>query len=1298
MEKLEQSSTPPKPLEHGHMSRSTNRGAFAKIEQEFNYSSNIQSEQLERLQIKMTVHSVEPLEHATQQYINNATQRTLREFDEQFTLSPNTTPKEIQMYVFEHKRDFDAALKKVGIEGSLGGIAWPTTGEVYVYKVGKNRIENLAHELSHCLFDYAVAGHYGQHLGVKIINEGVGDYIQHLVEHGPTVVDMSFRQRVDQVLEMLKQTSGSAPTIDLDAIAGAIAVHGQRDHRYTQLPYDLGMVYVHYMQQHTPALFRESLKDAAILPTKMHAIHGDPLAPLLKIPMADFHKWLEEHSTAQFVKDYDALFVVMDHQIGFDTQVLDGKAENVKIFSAHLEDKTGKVVHNLSPVEHIATNDVIVALNPYSRDQLEIQRDSHFLKSVVTDDGVTKYVYCDAQGEEYYLSKRPENVTNIAKIMAKYDSPAAEIQSAVLGTRAAYHEYAGDQNAQTEQAVYALLERASTLLKNGLDGISIPHLDFATIAGTELENKYLDLYTRVVMLQSVYAEYISKRAQSMMQGLEDSETSHMIGRILKHAVYIDPVRLRGLNQSQLEELQQNSGTILALRAEGKGDISGVSVYLPDGRKVAELPSDAEVFMQRQLDGGVELKNFAAADGLKAVHTMYSRAPVAVVQLDEHGNKVSHFVHDAKSPPEDGDLVVGINRFLDPQVLELSGRQSDIQTTKGVKIESNEYVPSENAFGAFARKGQIVDDRGTERTSDDTHTATVYSGNEVVIQKLSSLQFYMSEEGKDASGNVVNKPAFFIRDVAAGKVLQFPDSITHLKLVRTESGATRLVPCTEDGDVNPQGMPHNMEGYAYIDPIFVYNRLKADWISKHATLDLVDFSGYANGTLFKLRWNADDPSIPKNAAGEVTRIEGQSYFTRAELLYEPENLKIGELSSSPSFFQDKIFISFDHNYSHSDFVSSLHEQEVTLQDNGDGTQRVGLTGKGDLGSDRGYSDYYSLNHRTEEDSPELAREVQKLADASSTDSLRAKRSVVSPNAAELLPDAKPTRLIEVGEDELHSLKSTMIYTRPGESVVNGQTIPSNDLFIYNPQDGYYFQFPKAITHLKVVTHNGQKQLVPSTADGSEDPAGMPENLGEHRYIGSIMLHSDAVTDRTDGAESTSISLADLGRYKDGTLLEIRSSGDISYAKLGGNEDLHVKIVHLFDSQGAEVGVLSKYPYLLRGDVSVYAQESAADSHPVDYAARAIDSHASSGTYFQHDNDANDTVNIVPGWRAPTNCDYQGLANSAHFEAATKPYNMQDDAGFRDRQVDKQNQSYDEYHSTVTNDQGVATSGGPDLFAL
>ncbi|MGN7661342.1 MAG: hypothetical protein ACTJLK_01830 [Anaplasma sp.] len=1296
MEKLEQSSTPPKPLGHKHMPRSTGRGLFAEVEKEFNYSSDIQSEQLERLQIKMTVHSVEPLEHAIQQHINNATQRTLRAFDEQFSLSPNTTPKEIQVYVFEHKRDFSAALQKVGIEGSLGGIAWPSTGEVYVYKVGKNKIENLPHELSHCLFDYAVAGHYGQHPGISLVNEGIGDYIQHLVEHGPAVVDMSFRQRVDQVLEMLKQTPGLAAATDLDMIADAIAMYGKHDHRYTQLPYDLGMMYVHYMQQHAPALFRESLKDAAILPTEMHAIHGDPLAPLLNIPMANFHKWLEEHSTAQFVKDYDALFVVMDHQIGFDVQILDGKAEQVKIFSAHLEDKTGKVVHNLSPVEHIATNDVIMALNPYSRDMLEIQRDFHFLKCVTTDSGVTQYVYCDAQGEEYYLSKRPENVANIAKIMAKYDSDAAEIQDAVLETRTAYHKYAVDQDAQTKQAVYAALKHASTLLENGLDGIPIPHMNFATIAGTELENEHLALHTRVVMLQSVYAEYISKRAQSMMQGLEDSETSHMIGRILNHTVYIDPVRLRGLDQLQLGELQQNSGTVLALRAEGKGDTSGVSVYLPDGEKIAELPSNAEVFMQRQLDSGVELKNFAAADGLKAVHTMYSGAPVAVVQLDGHGNKVAHFVHNAESSPQGGDLVVGVSQFLDPQVMELSGGQSTVQITKGIKIESNKYVPSENASGAFARKGEMIDDRGTERTSDDTHTATVYSGNEVVIQKLSSLQFYMSEEGKDASGNVVSKPAFFIRDVAAGKVLQFPDSITHLKLVKTESGAARLVPCTEDGDVNPQGMPHNMEGYTYIDPIFVYNRLKADWISKHATLDLVDFSGYSNGTLFKLRWNADDPSILKNAAGETARIDNQPYFTRAELVYEPENLKIGELSSSPSFFQNKAFISFDHNYSYSDFVSSLHEQEVTLQDNGDGTQRVGLTGKGDLGSDRGYSDYYSLNHRTEEDSPELAREVHKLADASSTGSRHAKRSIVDPDTE--LPDAKPTRLVEVGEDELRSLRDTMIYARSGESVVNGETIPSNDLFIYNPQDGYYFQFPRAITHFKVVTHDGQKQLVPSTADGSEDPAGMPENLGEHRYISSIMLHSEAVTDRAGGTESTSISLADLGRYKDGALLEIRSSGDISYAKLGGNEDSHVKTVHLFDQQGAEVGVLSRYPHLLRGDVSVYTQKSATGSHPVDYAAKTANSHASSGTYFPHEDDASDTVHVVTDGRVPTSYDYRGPASSARFGATPRSSDTYDNAEFRDRQVDKQDQSYDEYHSTVTDGQGIATPSGPDLFSL
>ncbi|ASI47367.1 hypothetical protein AOV_00005 [Anaplasma ovis str. Haibei] len=1160
---------------------------FAKVEGNFHNKFDIQSELLEQLQIKLTVHSTDPLADATKQYVDRTLKTTLEVFNTNFALEPHNTPQELNVYVFEHKREFDAALEAVGIhKKNIGGIAWPSDNRIYVYKEGKNRVANLPHELSHLLFDYAISSRYGFHKGVDILNEGVGEYIQHIVEHGHRV-DLDLMRRADHVLQMFKDDPQLNSTKNLDGIMAIIDEHtklnekGQQDPqapKYIALKYDLGATLVHYLQTHNPSLLRESFKNSSTAPYDPHSVYSgqrastlvtlDPFNPVMNVP-AEFEKWLNENATEQFVKRHNALFVRTHSLIGFEDKIIDGEVKEVKVFDAHLENSAGGMVRVLSPVGHIGIYDKICALNPYSGDVFDIPYEYHFLKPVIVD-GVRQYTYCNASGEEYLLGKYYKNVNSISKIMTKYDHETAKIRESLVKAEKAYDQYLQTQNAHSEHALRKAIEHASVMLSGGLNNIpeSVPHMDFATIAGTEYENRSIGLNVQVKMLGAAYAEYVTRHAYALMLGHVNSAESLMICKALKHLLYIDPIRMRGDDQSALKELWRQQG-ILSLEATGKGDVSGVSVFLPGGKKIAELPSDSEAFVVFE-NGQAGFRNFVTSDGLKSVYTTYSEAPVAVVTLDERGNKISQFV---RGTVDNGtSVVVGLNKFSDPKVIGHSGDDS-ITVSEGVTIEPATNAP-EIGPGTVARKGEVVDDRGTDRTSDDTYDAAVYSNNEMVIQRLSRLQFYMREERRDEDGNVVDNPAFFIRDVAASRVLQFPDSITHLKLVRTENGTTRLVPCTKDGNTNPPGMPYNTKGYTYIDPIFAYQRIEADWIAKHAKLDLIDFTRYADGTLFKLRWNADDPQIPKTEQGEIIRVHDQSHFARAELIYEPENVKIGELSNAPSFFQGDIFLAFDPNYSHSDFVSSLHEQEVELQDGGNGTKRVSLTGKGDLGTDSGFSDYYSFMQRQWGDSPELVQEIHKRAGI-----------VENTPADQGAIDATKVLKVDASEHDLQQLRGSMLYLLASDRVVNGQKVHEHVFFIADINDGSYFQLPKAITHLKVVTHNGQKHLVPSTSSGLENPKGMPQDLGEHRYISSVLVHENAVTDHMSRIPVTNVLLANLNKYADGTLLEIRDNGNISYDGIGATGDGYSELVHLFDKHGNEVGVLSKHPNLLVGKVAL-----------------------------------------------------------------------------------------------------------------
>ncbi|MFP3036482.1 MAG: hypothetical protein ACEY3A_05975 [Wolbachia sp.] len=237
----------------------------------------------------------------------------------------------------------------------------------------------------------------------------------------------------------------------------------------------------------------------------------------------------------------------------------------------------------------------------------------------------------------------------------------------------------------------------------------------------------------------------------------------------------------------------------------------------------------------------------------------------------------------------------------------------------------QYSNEQRENRAIAEKGELLDNKGTDRTDDDVYEAVVKQKGERLYE-FKNMGFYISEEGDP-----------FIHDHGANLRFPLPKSVTHLKLV-LKDGGYKLVPTDQDGvecryDARGNLIP---DEYRYIDPIFAHEYKKRDYSHEHVNIGLINFGKYPIGKLFAIKYDPNDYRIQKNSKGEILRINGEIYFTKVKLFDGDE--EIGMLSNNFYHFQGKIFFSVDYNYSYSDFLATVFPQ-LEIKDTGDGSKRI-----------------------------------------------------------------------------------------------------------------------------------------------------------------------------------------------------------------------------------------------------------------------------------------------------------------------------------------------------------------------
>ncbi|WP_180843680.1 hypothetical protein [Anaplasma phagocytophilum] len=1152
------------------------RDRFYAVEKNFYNTYQIKLQVLENVNrcMQINLHSEEPLSVSYVKKIKKLIKNTISVYEEEFgDLHPPKEQRKLDIYLFSHKNTLSAALETINEDKNAGGMAWPSLGKIYVAKQGKNKIENLPHEITHQLMYYTTGAEFNRAKASDFLREGVADYVQNIVMRGKGVT-LELSSVISSVVNLYERDPALKNAKTLKEVASIVEGHAQ-DRDYASLKYSMGVAFVKYLQDTEKSLLKTYFRAANL--GYIEEI-PDELPRIISFISPKFHTWLHKNSLQKFMEKHDTLTVFGGEQLGFRDSIHNGKVGRTEVYAAKLEGAHHKLIGELSATAHVSAYGNPTVLNPHTTDKIMIDKDYQNLKLINTVDG-KRYVYSNSDGKEYFSSGNAVAVSHISKIFAKYDKNFTLLHTAIQNLQEKLRGYIFNTTRETQGEFVKAVERVLVFLthKDELarysDGV-IKELEKISMRISDPR----DAREVASKIQEVYSSYVTAKTQHLLaQSSTGSSNEAMLSRILKTLIYIDPDMIIATDAAGFAKIaEHHSREILEIRGTGQGDYSGLSIYMR-GHKIGELPTNTEEFTISTDELGKTTSTFYVNDVLKAVHTAYGSAPVIIVTEDAYGNKVANFFASTRSGTvHSSEVEVAVNQFISMASSGVKARAS-YPLTKGIGIAH--YVPeNKDSDQAVVQRSVKVNNRGTDREDDDRYAANVTIGNKLLIEKMSSLQFHITEGRKDAAGNYIDRSELIIVDMLADRVLQFPESITHLKLVKTSGGTIRLVPCTSTGEVDPEGMPKNMEGYSYIDPIHVYDRVESKWVNSNTPFNMVNLSRYPSGTLFEMRYDPNDPSIPKDEYGNVVRVNDQSYRSRVGI-FTPTGEKIGELASAASFFQGKVFISLDTSYSYSDFVSSMYQQDVdvtTVGESKDGIKRVSLSGEADLGTDRGFSDYFSFNQRTRQDTQEFTEEMYRHT----TRNARNGGDNSSNKPGDLPVDTTRPEDVTVvrtlSTAELALLNSKFLYmNQVGFRITDVET-------------GHHVSFPKAITHVKVVTYNGQKHLVPSTADGDISPKGISDDgKVEQVYINPILVHHGISLRAFNDEVLATLEVMDLNAYKDGYMFELRPRGSLSYTSTltygdrypnASEPDKPARLTthaHLYDGSGKEVGILSAY---------------------------------------------------------------------------------------------------------------------------
>ena len=986
-----------------HKHNSSAKGKFSDVEKNFGEVHVMHSDVLSKMNISIELHSVKPFTPKVIKHAEKIINATLGVFEKEFgELPQSSVPRKLDIYLFKHKEDLRNALEFIGEDKEAGGMAWTFYGKIYVAKLGKASFENLSHEVAHHLVDYATGRSREGVLDTTLMREGIAEYVQQVVRNGTgTTLDIS--NVADKVLQALDSNSSLKELKSLKEISKLID-DNPKDPNYYNLEYNMGSALVRHLQATNPGLLKEMFKAAAA------GEHNADIAKRVDTVSDEFDTWLHDNSSSKFMEKHELLTVSPVHSIGYRDTIVNGVVTRVEAYTGRLEDRDGKEICDLNAVSHTTYMGKIRAYNPHTEDKVSVSNGYHNLKLIDTVDG-KKYVYSDNTGAEYFKSNSDASVGSIAKIMSKYNGQFSVVFNAMQELDNAFSRYHSGSNAEQVRHLSDAIKSSVEALKNIAKDVNSPSIESLLNSDHRVfENSVEKTISSVYGIREAYSKYVTAKTQLLLDTKDNGSDSpqDVLPRVLKSLIFVSPESVIAREGYQFTD--QPVGTILVIKGTGRADNSGLSVYR-DNVKVGELSSNVEEFAKYVDPNGNTVTTFIVSDALKAIHTQYSGTPLIVVTKDGNGDIVANFLSGTKSGVlGDKEIEAEVNQFQDLHSKGLQSRES-FPLSKGIKIATyndNEHGIEKNQ--PFIEKGVITDDRGTDRESDDLYSATAKVDGKTLVEKMSSVQFYITEPRQDAAGNQTDGSDFVMFDIAADKTIQFPESITHLKLVKTDTGIVRLVPCTADGDTNPEGMPQNAEEYPYIDPIHAYKRLESKWVSDHDQFEMIDFNKYAKGTLFSIRFDADDHRIPKDANGEVVRVNDQSYISRVGI-YAPNGEKIGELASAATFFQGSVFISLDQSYSQSDFVSSLHHQEAEVKDVGSGIKKVSLSGEGDLGTDQGYSEYHSFYQKEKQDDKQTVQQVIEAARSNNAGSVSKDIDEHSSHNGAVLIGAKGAHVIE-----------------------------------------------------------------------------------------------------------------------------------------------------------------------------------------------------------------------------------------------------------------------------------------------
>ncbi|MDR2609517.1 MAG: collagenase [Rickettsiales bacterium] len=854
--------------------------------------------EVEELNIKVEVYS-HNLRASKVPKIESEIRETAINFKNAFELEPGSSEQAFKIYVFDDKDDYthlggsDAFGFNLGDEG---GKCYQGSDNVcakmYVYQ--KGGVLNLQHEFAHGL-TYLAGGKQVFENSPKALTEGTADYFEHYSDHKFNAQGLS----IDKT---------EAKGLDLSKI---LELKYSDNKEEDSLVYKTGHALVMYLQEKHPSLLRDYLE--ALRKGDLHK--SEDLLSQIKGQDDAFKGWLAENNTDTAMEKINALQVTKGGFIATGQEIVDKEIKNVSYYRADIKTMDGEEVGSFSPVEHVAFYDVARAINRATNDKLDISKEYHFLK-VIRTDGQNKLVYSDENGNEYRNSQ--EHKDQAFRILSKYDENLKEV----------YNEKLKDLNEQIRK------ESAEVLEKYRKQEISYKEL---------LE------------------EYNSITSSSRYEGLKNSLLDEMIStgskqlkaiknidveKILEEMININPSLIRGAH------IDLQEGKIFSIKALGQGNMGALSIY--DGNtKLGELLSESGFF--KQVEGQTK-ETFFFEDILHNLNTRYEDGAYMAVTKENGHYKAS--LIDGRAVKGDeyfNEAHLHENELLSPSVRHIQRDLDDSLLLKGTKILNHkdskhaQYSNEQRENGVIMEEGELLDNKGTDRTDDDVYEAVVKQKGEHLYE-FKNMGFYISEKGD-----------LFIHDHGANVRFQLPKSITHLKLV-PKDGGYKLVPADKNGveyeyDARGDAIP---DEYKYIDPIFAHEYEKRDYSHKYVNIGLIDFNKYHTGKLFAIKYDPNDYHIQKNSKGEVLRINGQTYFTKVKLFDNDTGEEIGMLSNNFHNFKGKIFFSADYNYSYSDFLASVSPQ-VEIEDMGNGSKKITFDqGSGDLGNtDKGYTDYQRI---------------------------------------------------------------------------------------------------------------------------------------------------------------------------------------------------------------------------------------------------------------------------------------------------------------------------------------------------